>query len=650
MVSKLRRFGAWLAFSFVLTALLLASAPGAAAQKPAIELYYFYDPVCSSCDTVQREILAPLQAEYGERLVIVRIDMTETANFEMLLALEAQYGVASGGIPEIFIGDYALSGEAEIRAALKTRIAEYADQGVSLAAVTPLPSDSPTAAATPIASGGGVTTTSPVNLLLFYSPTCSHCHEMMTEVLPPIMAKYGDKLQVRVIDVTHEPGNDFWHDFMTLAGVQQDAWYVPMTVVGDRIMIGAESPRENLDGLIDAFLQAGEVWPYPLADRLDNTLAPVFTGEIPSALSDTPAAEVGPAAPIHAAYFFQDGCDVCERAERDLAYIQQKYPQLVLRRINIAEGGPLNTYLSERSGVPEARRMTAPALFIGDSYLLGEDVRAPGIQAMLQPYLESGAPEPWAGYDEAAATSSIVERFRSFGLLAVIGAGLLDGVNPCAFATIIFLLSYLAVRKRTGKALLMSGAAFTLGVFLTYLGVGFGLLKALTALPFLNAISKWLYGATALLCLVLAVGSLQDARKARQGKLDDMSLTLPDRLKKVSHKLIREGTTSRWLIPASLGLGLVVSLIELACTGQVYLPTIVFVLGVPELRTRAALTLILYNLMFIVPLVAVFLLVYFGTTSQQLLAWMRRNAALVKTIMAGFFVMMAVWLIYSIFA
>ena len=378
--------------------------------------------------------------------------------------------------------------------------------------------------------------------------------------------------------------------------------------------------------------------------------APTVDGEPTLVRGAPPAAEVGPAAPIHAAYFFQDGCDVCERAERDLAYIQQKYPQLVLRRINIAEGGPLNTYLSERSGVPEARRMTAPALFIGDSYLLGEDVRAPGIQAMLQPYLESGAPEPWAGYDEAAATSSIVERFRSFGLLAVIGAGLLDGVNPCAFATIIFLLSYLAVRKRTGKALLMSGAAFTLGVFLTYLGVGFGLLKALTALPFLNAISKWLYGATALLCLVLAVGSLQDARKARQGKLDDMSLTLPDRLKKVSHKLIREGTTSRWLIPASLGLGLVVSLIELACTGQVYLPTIVFVLGVPELRTRAALTLILYNLMFIVPLVAVFLLVYFGTTSQQLLAWMRRNAALVKTIMAGFFVMMAVWLIYSIFA
>jgi len=62
----------------------------------------------------------------------------------------------------------------------------------------------------------------------------------------------------------------------------------------------------------------------------------------------------------------------------------------------------------------------------------------------------------------------------------------------------------------------------------------------------------------------------------------------------------------------------VVSIVELACTGQVYLPTIIFVLGLPQWRARAALALVAYNLMFVTPLIVVFLLAYFGTTSSSL--------------------------------
>jgi len=146
----------------------------------------------------------------------------------------------------------------------------------------------------------------------------------------------------------------------------------------------------------------------------------------------------------------------------------------------------------------------------------------------------------------------------------------------------------------------------------------------------------------------LAWGSLTDFLKARQGRLDEMTLKLPDRLAKANRKLIREGASARGFVLASFGLGLVVSLIELACTGQVYLPTIVFVLGVPGLRTRATLALLLYNLMFILPLVVVFLLVYCGTTSQQLLAWMKRHAASVKLATAVLFLVLSGWLIYSV--
>ncbi|HUT15478.1 MAG TPA: hypothetical protein VMY98_04460, partial [Anaerolineae bacterium] len=205
-----------------------------------------------------------------------------------------------------------------------------------------------------------------------------------------------------------------------------------------------------------------------------------------------------------------------------------------------------------------------------------------------------------------------------------------------------------SVRKRQGRELLATGAAFTVGVFVAYLAMGLGFLKILTSLPALNVIGKWVYGLTLVLCLALAWGSFVDYRKARQGRLEDMSLKLPDYLRGWSRRLIREGSRARYFVLASLLVGFAVSVVELACTGQVYLPTIIFVLGLPEWRARATLALLLYNLVFILPLIVVFLLVYYGTTSQQLMRWMNRRAATVKLGTAVLFVVLAAWLGYSI--
>jgi cytochrome c biogenesis protein CcdA len=89
---------------------------------------------------------------------------------------------------------------------------------------------------------------------------------------------------------------------------------------------------------------------------------------------------------------------------------------------------------------------------------------------------------------------------------------------------------------------------------------------------------------------------------------------------------------------------LIVSILELACTGQVYLPTIIFVTSVPELQVRAFLYLILYNLLFVLPLVIVFILAYYGTSSRDLMRFLERNAATVKLGMVLLFASLAVWL------
>jgi hypothetical protein len=127
-----------------------------------------------------------------------------------------------------------------------------------------------------------------------------------------------------------------------------------------------------------------------------------------------------------------------------------------------------------------------------------------------------------------------------------------------------------------------------------------------------------------------------------------MRLKLPTRLRRWINRVIREGARMRAFVPVTFVAGVVISVIELACTGQVYLPTILFVLSVPKLQVQAGVYLVLYNLMFVLPLVVVFLLAYFGTTSQQLGLFIHRRAATIKLATAGLFVLLAGWLVTAL--
>jgi cytochrome c biogenesis protein CcdA len=126
-----------------------------------------------------------------------------------------------------------------------------------------------------------------------------------------------------------------------------------------------------------------------------------------------------------------------------------------------------------------------------------------------------------------------------------------------------------------------------------------------------------------------------------------MLLKLPAPLRKRINATIRKGRSSTNYIIGAFVAGILISFLELACTGQVYLPTIIFVSSIPELRLRAILYLIIYNLLFILPLVVIFILVYFGTTSKDLTQFLQKNASWVKLGMSIVFVALGVWLFVS---
>ncbi len=95
--------------------------------------------------------------------------------------------------------------------------------------------------------------------------------------------------------------------------------------------------------------------------------------------------------------------------------------------------------------------------------------------------------------------------------MPILGAGFIDGLNPCAFGAVIFLISYLSmIMKRKRKEIFLTGISFTVGVFIAYFLLGLGLAKILYSLKGFTFITKFLYPLIGILTLILAILSFKD--------------------------------------------------------------------------------------------------------------------------------------------
>lgn len=280
-----------------------------------------------------------------------------------------------------------------------------------------------------------------------------------------------------------------------------------------------------------------------------------------------------------------------------------------------------------------------PALFVGGVLLQGDREIAAKLEGELLAFAQgNGQDQPGVAAIEPGHREQIgVE----LAVLPILLAGLLDGVNPCAFTTLIFLISSLALAGRSRRETLYIGIFFTTAVFLTYYLIGLGLfqgLRAASVFPIIALIIKWaLIGAL----LLLSGLSLYDYFIVRSGKSSEVVLQLPRFFKLKIHGTIRKRVRTTALIGSSLMLGVLVSIFELACTGQVYFPVIVYLVRLGN-DPRAYLYLLLYNSSFIVPLLLVFLLIYFGINSGVIVSFFQRSIKLVKLGLAFLFLTLSV--------
>lgn len=360
--------------------------------------------------------------------------------------------------------------------------------------------------------------------------------------------------------------------------------------------------------------------------------------QIARVLHAGPAAQ-GPALDVH---LFSSSCPYCQRLlARELPrWAEAAHVALRVHYYDLAVPGAYDLFIA--AGADFGRQdAELPALFIGRTVLGGEDELSAGVPHELERFRAdpdgylAGALRP---FERRHDTSKMrAERFATLRLSVVLGAGLIDGVNPCAFTTVLFLLSYLGVTGGSRRRLLTVGAAFTLAVFLTYLAIGVLFFELASTLLELRALATAVKVVLVAILAVLATLSVRDAIRCLQGKPSQMALKLPAWLQAQIRSRIRAFARERLAgVAGAFALGVVIAGLELACTGQVYLP-IVTMLAEPSQRATATAHLVAYNLAFIAPLAAVFLLATFGLGSARLAQVARRHLAASKLALALLF-------------
>jgi cytochrome c biogenesis protein CcdA len=363
---------------------------------------------------------------------------------------------------------------------------------------------------------------------------------------------------------------------------------------------------------------------------------------------------------IQVNFFWGDGCPHCAKVEPVIETLETKYPQVKFNSYEIYhnKGNALLLYqLYDQYKAPEEDQGRIPIVFVNGKYFIGDKSIIDNLETEIikalslvkkeekiktitppTPVIEKNNTEeikdiaPPAEMEDAFANEQ-VDR-KSYTLWAIAGAAIVDSINPCAIAVLLILLTALMVGAGDRKRALIGGLFFTLAIYLAYFLFGLGLLQ-LIAITNLSGIIAKIVG---VLALIIGLANIKDFFfYGGCGCVMEIPRSWRPTLKK-----ILGGVTS----PAGAFLaGFVVTLFELPCTGGPYF----FVIGLlsqAESVTSILPTLLFYNLVFVLPLLLIVFIVYFGISSvERANEWKEKNIRLLHLIAGIIMLALGIWVL-----
>jgi len=219
-------------------------------------------------------------------------------------------------------------------------------------------------------------------------------------------------------------------------------------------------------------------------------------------------------------------------------------------------------------------------------------------------------------------------------LTVVVTTAAIDSINPCAIGVLILMLSVLLGGGKSISRMLFLGSLYIFSVFTVYFLAGLGLMYFLASIPL------WVteYISLSVGALIIAAGILEIKDYFWYGK--GFSLAIPVYFAKKLHNLSNKTTVLGIIL-----LGAFVSAVELPCTGAPYLAIITLLSQYFDFT--AFMLLIIYNIIFVAPLIIILLLVASGKSLYNIKKWKQENRGLMRLCIGLLLVAMG-WLLILI--
>jgi len=340
-------------------------------------------------------------------------------------------------------------------------------------------------------------------------------------------------------------------------------------------------------------------------------------------------------------YFYSTTCASCKSAVDYINMMKKRYPDLDIVGYNlyIPKNLTLLKAYGRKYGLNSEEIGNIPAVFLSETALIGEAEILEGLEDVITAY-DVSKPTMVLNPQTVLLEKNILNG------LAVFGAGLLNGINPCSLSMFLFLLSLIMTDL---KKILKIGLSFCFGKFLMFFLLGSVFYEFISKID--NRIITFLTKDLLIIFIIaFAVLNMNDYIRAKQEKYNKMVLQLPSWLKGFNQRIMKNAakyTGSRYIVVLMIFIGMLLAFGEFLCTGQIYLTSIVVLIQGSSVEWLAVFYLILYSIAFILPLIILIIFVYIGKKVFHLSEKLLEKLPLIKIISSFIFILFGIYVVFG---
>lgn len=329
-----------------------------------------------------------------------------------------------------------------------------------------------------------------------------------------------------------------------------------------------------------------------------------------------------------ALYFYSETCPHCQKVN---AYFVEQgfYDKYDIQKINIVDQKNQELLTKVFAAKNMAKDTGIPAIVIDQEVFMGDQPIINNFQKTID--ASQGTTQDFIASLENNNGSKEKPRI-DISIFILLGAALADAANPCALAVLVLLLATVISAKGKGYALL-SGFMFSLAIFISYLLMGLGLYKAIAAAN----VSKYLSIGAGALAILIALANFKDVFWYGKGFIMEVPFSWRPKMQ----ALIRKATNP-W---SAFGIGFLVSLFLVPCASGPYVAILARLAERVEM-TKTLSLLVLYNLIFVSPMIIVTIAMYFfGVRMRNVEEWRQKNLRTMHAVIGTIMFVLGIYLI-----